>query len=243
MKKSAAAAATAPYAPRKQTCKVCKNAGKSEKEYTNHNTKTIIGNKLVLTCPTILEAECAYCHNKGHFKAECPVLKSKKITVYNSTPTNTKHEDSKKEKNTFVHRNLFAEIDDEDSEDEQDAEDAEDKSFPRLSSTQLESQIIPANKTYATIVSHVQTTSKATYMTDSFTQIKMGTPTISTAPKTKQHKNIDIHISWADPCWDESDDDDDDDYNEYDRYTDYRDAFAIKTSEEYKKQTVITDAW
>lgn len=67
---------------KKPYCKVCHTAGKSEKEYTSHYTKTVPGPKGIVICPTILNNECSYCRKKGHFKNSCPVLfqKSKNET-------------------------------------------------------------------------------------------------------------------------------------------------------------------
>ncbi len=63
-------------------CSVCKNAGKSEKDYTSHFPKSSNGPDAVVICPTILNNECSYCHKLGHFKQQCPVLEAKK----NGTP-------------------------------------------------------------------------------------------------------------------------------------------------------------
>ncbi len=59
-------------------CSVCKNAGKSEKEYTSHFPKSSNGPEGVVICPTILNNECSYCHKLGHYKQQCPVLEAKK---------------------------------------------------------------------------------------------------------------------------------------------------------------------
>ena len=55
-------------------CQICKNAGLTEKEYTNHFVKNQPGPHGVVVCPTILNAECTYCFKKGHVKSEkhCP---------------------------------------------------------------------------------------------------------------------------------------------------------------------------
>lgn len=51
-------------------CQICKNAGLTEKEYTNHFVKNQPGPHGVVVCPTILNAECTYCFKKGHVKSE-----------------------------------------------------------------------------------------------------------------------------------------------------------------------------
>lgn len=72
-----AAAVTAQVVKGKAFCSVCKNAGKSEYEYTNHYTKSLPGPSGVVVCPTILSSECSYCHKIGHFKNVCPLLKER----------------------------------------------------------------------------------------------------------------------------------------------------------------------
>jgi len=58
-------------------CKFCKDAGKTQKEFTSHYPKDKPGKDGKVVCPTILNNECRYCHEKGHAKSHCPVLKVK----------------------------------------------------------------------------------------------------------------------------------------------------------------------
>ena len=53
-------------------CKVCKDAGKTETEYTSHYVKDKTGKT---TCPTLLNQECKYCRQTGHTVKFCPTLK------------------------------------------------------------------------------------------------------------------------------------------------------------------------
>jgi hypothetical protein len=64
----------------KKFCSVCQKAGKSEREYTSHFTKSVPGPKGIVICPTILFSECTFCHQRGHWANEdhCPALKEKK---------------------------------------------------------------------------------------------------------------------------------------------------------------------
>ena len=63
------------YTPEvKKFCGVCQKAGLSEKEYTSHFTKSTPGPQGIVTCPTILNNECSFCHNLGHFKNSCPAI-------------------------------------------------------------------------------------------------------------------------------------------------------------------------
>jgi len=68
---AAAAVAKTPF------CKVCKDAGKSEEEYTSHYVRAGPEKDACVVCPTLLSQECAYCHELGHTKKYCPKLKEK----------------------------------------------------------------------------------------------------------------------------------------------------------------------
>ena len=62
--------------PSKPFCKVCKDAGKSESDYTSHHVRSLPdkqGNTKV-TCPTLLNTECRYCYELGHTAKFCPTL-------------------------------------------------------------------------------------------------------------------------------------------------------------------------
>lgn len=59
---------------KKPFCKVCCDAGKSEKEYTSHFVKDRDGKT---TCPTLLNQECRYCFQAGHTVKFCEVLKKR----------------------------------------------------------------------------------------------------------------------------------------------------------------------
>lgn len=65
---------------KKPLCKVCKDAGKSESEYTSHYVRSApvytngIAGKTVVICPTLLSTECRYCQELGHIAKYCPVL-------------------------------------------------------------------------------------------------------------------------------------------------------------------------
>ena len=55
----------------KPFCKVCKDAGKPESEYTSHWVKDLNGKTI---CPTLLNTECRYCFKLGHTTKFCDVL-------------------------------------------------------------------------------------------------------------------------------------------------------------------------
>jgi hypothetical protein len=56
---------------RKPCCKVCKDSGKSESEYSSHWPKDSDGKTV---CPTLLAQECRYCGESGHTVKYCKVL-------------------------------------------------------------------------------------------------------------------------------------------------------------------------
>lgn len=66
---------------RKPCCKVCQDAGKPENVYLTHYVKDLNGN---VTCPTLLNQECRYCHQKGHTTSHCSALKKQKEFEENS---------------------------------------------------------------------------------------------------------------------------------------------------------------
>jgi hypothetical protein len=63
----------------KSFCKVCKDAGKSETEYTNHWVKSRdrLTGETITTCPTLLSQECRYCHKVGHTAKYCQAIADK----------------------------------------------------------------------------------------------------------------------------------------------------------------------
>jgi len=62
----------------KPFCKVCHDAGKSEKEYTSHYVRTEPGPNGKVVCPTLLSQECGYCGACGHTPKFCQVLAKNK---------------------------------------------------------------------------------------------------------------------------------------------------------------------
>jgi hypothetical protein len=62
----------------KPYCKVCHDAGKSEKEYTSHFVKSSPGPEGKVVCPTLLAQCCGYCGACGHTPKFCPTLAAQK---------------------------------------------------------------------------------------------------------------------------------------------------------------------
>ena len=62
----------------KPYCKVCHDAGKTEREYTSHFVKSVPGAKGIVVCPTLLAQECKHCFKKGHTINYCKLLMESK---------------------------------------------------------------------------------------------------------------------------------------------------------------------
>ena len=62
----------------KPFCKVCHDAGKTEKEYTSHFVKSEPGPNGKVVCPTLLNQVCRYCYNLGHTAGYCPIIAENK---------------------------------------------------------------------------------------------------------------------------------------------------------------------
>lgn len=58
----------------KPFCKVCHDAGLSEKEYTSHYVKSEPGPQGKVVCPTLLAQECRFCFGLGHTASYCPII-------------------------------------------------------------------------------------------------------------------------------------------------------------------------
>ena len=61
----------------KKFCKVCKDAGKSEMEYTSHFVRISRDENSKVVCPTLLAQKCRYCGQCGHTPKGCDILKQK----------------------------------------------------------------------------------------------------------------------------------------------------------------------
>jgi len=72
MSSSRNTANTTTTAPAKPFCKVCRDAGKPESEYTSHFVKDQPGPNGKVTCPTLLNQACRICNKTGHTSSYCP---------------------------------------------------------------------------------------------------------------------------------------------------------------------------
>jgi len=56
----------------KMCCKVCKDAGKTEKEYSGHWVRDLTTG--IVLCPYLNSLTCGYCFGKGHTPKHCAAL-------------------------------------------------------------------------------------------------------------------------------------------------------------------------
>ena len=72
----AAAPAAAPATP---FCKVCRDAGKTEKEYNSHFVKDQPGPNGKVVCPTLLNQSCRICGKTGHTSSYCSQYRNRQV--------------------------------------------------------------------------------------------------------------------------------------------------------------------
>lgn len=73
------------HANGKPFCKVCFDAGKTEKEYTSHYVKSTPGPTGKVVCPTLLIQACLNCGQPGHTSGYCDQAKSQHNPRYNQS--------------------------------------------------------------------------------------------------------------------------------------------------------------
>ena len=102
-------------------CKVCKDAGKTESEYTSHFVKDKSGKTI---CPTLLNQACKYCRQTGHTVKFCPTLKLKEKNKKREEYFKKQHPEWQDELNSVTMRlgSSFAAAFDSDSEDDSEDE-------------------------------------------------------------------------------------------------------------------------
>lgn len=84
---------------KKPFCKVCKDMGKTEKEYTSHCVKSKTGQIL---CPILLSNVCKHCFKKGHMMSYCPNVKTTSKKTTTTTTTNKEIQKNSNNKNSFT---------------------------------------------------------------------------------------------------------------------------------------------
>lgn len=129
------------FDPSKPFCKVCKDAGKTEEEYTNHFVRESAALDAPVVCPTLLSQACRYCRKDGHTVRYCPSLTGRFSSdrkfkggkflnkkVVSSDKQGVKSEsvksqsEVKSKQKEFASKNLFELLQDEDNESDNDEE-------------------------------------------------------------------------------------------------------------------------
>jgi hypothetical protein len=64
---------------KKPFCKVCRDAGKPESEYTSHFVKDQPGPNGKVTCPTLLNQSCRICGKTGHTSSYCSQYRNRQV--------------------------------------------------------------------------------------------------------------------------------------------------------------------
>jgi uncharacterized protein YbbK (DUF523 family) len=153
----------------KKFCKVCFDAGKPESLYTNHYVRAGPEPSANITCPTLLEANCNYCHGTGHTPAHCKLLKSHQKEKMRAELAAKKAEEEAKSAKK-VEKKISS------------------KGFAALMDSSDDEEEKPILKAINNIKSeHIKT--KATYKTD-FPELSLSTSSSSPAPlktTTKSH--------------------------------------------------------
>ena len=78
---TSAASARAVVAP-KPFCKVCRDAGRPESEYTSHFVKDQPGPNGKVVCPMLLNQACRICEKTGHTSSYCPQYRPRREERY-----------------------------------------------------------------------------------------------------------------------------------------------------------------
>jgi|LauGreDrversion4_2_1035121.scaffolds.fasta_scaffold118706_3 hypothetical protein len=72
-------------------CKVCRDAGRPESEYTSHFVKDQPGPNGKVVCPMLLNQACRICHNTGHTSSYCSQYRSRREEPRREEPRRDYH--------------------------------------------------------------------------------------------------------------------------------------------------------
>jgi hypothetical protein len=84
----------------KPFCVVCRDAGKSEEEYTSHFVKDQPGPNGKVVCPTLLNQACRICHNTGHTSSYCPEYRGRRGERERDTRREDRYIERERERDT-----------------------------------------------------------------------------------------------------------------------------------------------
>ena len=181
------------YSARKPCCKVCKDAGKSENEYSTHYVKDLNGQ---VTCPTLLSQECRFCHKKGHTISHCSELAKKKESearIQSAKPPLSPPKKEVKKSNVFA----YLEINSDESESEDEKEQNE---FPALAPPVVATQkTAPSTTSYAAMAAKTIEDYNSNQRKEFMNKLKKTTTRAPSAPGQKK--------SWTQMADEDSDED------------------------------------
>ena len=190
-------------------CKVCHDAGKSEREYTSHFVRSTPGPSGTITCPTLLATRCRYCDQAGHTVSFCRLSEQSKRTeekIKRESAFRDAAETQLKPVKKVVANNAFAALDSDD-------DDAEE--FPALAAppklVRTETNIGYLKK--ASVRASLEAPSKAPVQEEGW--VKLGAEVPFPLKNMKASA-----MNWAD--WD----DEEDDYDDLDmKFRSYRENY------------------
>jgi len=67
-------------------CSVCRDAGKTKEEYTNHYVRESSDPRSKVVCPTLMTQKCHKCHTYGHTRKYCPITQEKRALMQQYAP-------------------------------------------------------------------------------------------------------------------------------------------------------------
>jgi hypothetical protein len=192
------------YSAKKPCCKVCKDAGKSENEYSTHYVKDLNGQ---VTCPTLLNQECRFCSRKGHTTSHCSELakkKEKESRLHTAKPPLSPPKKEVKKSNVFAYLEI--------NSDESESEDEKDQEFPALAPVSAVQQTSHSSSSYAAMAAKTITEYNTAQKLKIQNTVKSATTWAPLAPGQKK--------SWSQMNDEDSDEDDEEEQAKEQEYQD-----------------------
>ena len=106
MSKSFNTTATAVAKTTTPFCKVCRDAGRPESEYTSHYVKDQPGPNGKVVCPTLLNQACRICNKTGHTSSYCDQYRSRREEPRREEPRREepRREEPRREEERYIER-------------------------------------------------------------------------------------------------------------------------------------------
>lgn len=222
---------TAADKPVKKFCGVCQKAGLSEREYTSHFTKSVPGPQGIVICPTILNNECSFCFELGHFKSACPALaeRDKQHKRSEAQDKRFKQQDVRVQKSCAFTNGGFSVLADSDSDSESNKRQpavgikrsfsqvnkpeakvaSKDLEWPALCSKPSNTSAVTDKPSFATVISTAAPVKKVDTSRPSICGFTILTNTGSSYTPSES-VNKQFHIDWS--AYSESDTEDEEEY-------------------------------